>query len=86
MGLGASKQLIYVEEFEKFGAARTPDHGMMLLGPLLINYGSEEQKAYFLPRILSGEHIWCRVIPSPTRAPISPACAPKRCSTAMNGW
>jgi len=60
MGLDASKQLIYVEEFEKFGAARTPDHGMMLLGPLLINYGSEEQKAHFLPKILSGEHIWCQ--------------------------
>jgi len=60
MGLNPAKQLIYVEEFEKFGAARTPDHGMMLLGPLLINYGSEEQKAYFLPKILSGEHIWCQ--------------------------
>jgi len=60
MGLNPGKQLIYVEEFEKFGAARTPDHGMALLGPLLINYGSEEQKAYFLPKILSGEHIWCQ--------------------------
>lgn len=60
MGLNPGKQLIYVEEFEKFGAARTPDHGMMLLGPLLINYGSEEQKAHFLPKILSGEHIWCQ--------------------------
>lgn len=60
MGLSAAKQLIYVEEFEQFGAARTPDHGMMLLGPLLIRYGSEAQKSYFLPRILSGEHIWCQ--------------------------
>lgn len=60
MGLNAAKQLIYVEEFEKFGAARTPDHGMMLFGPLLINYGSAEQKAHFLPRILSGEDIWCQ--------------------------
>lgn len=60
MGLAPAKHLIYVEEFEKFGAARTPDHGMMLLGPLLINYGSETQKAHFLPKILSGEHIWCQ--------------------------
>lgn len=60
MGLSPAKHLIYVEEFEQFGAARTPDHGMMLLGPLLINYGSEEQKAHFLPKILSGEHIWCQ--------------------------
>ncbi|RVO73513.1 acyl-CoA dehydrogenase family protein [Sinorhizobium medicae] len=60
MGLDPSKQLIYVEEFENFGAARVPDHGFMLLGPLLINYGSEEQKNLFLPKIISGEHIWCQ--------------------------
>ena len=60
MGLDASKHLIYLEEFEVFGAARTPDHGIMLLGPLLINFGSDEQKSRFLPRILSGEDIWCQ--------------------------
>jgi alkylation response protein AidB-like acyl-CoA dehydrogenase len=60
MGLSAAKQLIYVGEFESFGAARTPDHGMMLLGPLLIRYGTEAQKRQFLPKILAGEHIWCQ--------------------------
>lgn len=60
MGLSAAKQLIYTEEFENYGVARTPDHGIMLLGPLLIRYGSAEQQQYFLPRILSGEHIWCQ--------------------------
>lgn len=60
MGLEPAKHLIYLEEFEKFGAARTPDHGIMLLGPLLIKYGSDAQKARFLPRILSGDDIWCQ--------------------------
>ncbi|MGD9765581.1 MAG: acyl-CoA dehydrogenase family protein [Candidatus Binatia bacterium] len=60
MALSAAKQLIYTEEFEKFGAARTPDHGVVLLGPLLIRYGSEQQKGRFLPRILSGADIWCQ--------------------------
>ncbi len=60
MGLSAAKQLIYTEEFESYGVARTPDHGIMLLGPLLIRYGSPEQQQHFLPRILSGEHIWCQ--------------------------
>jgi alkylation response protein AidB-like acyl-CoA dehydrogenase len=60
MGLSAAKQLVYVEEFEQFGAARTPDHGMLLLGPLLIRYGTEAQRKFFLPKILSGEHIWCQ--------------------------
>lgn len=60
MGLTPAKQLIYLDEFERFGAARNPDHGIILLGPLLIRYGSVEQKAFFLPKILSGEHIWCQ--------------------------
>ncbi|WP_024577641.1 acyl-CoA dehydrogenase family protein [Afipia sp. OHSU_I-uncloned] len=60
MGLSAAKQLIYVDEFERFGAARNPDHGIVLLGPLLIRYGSDEQRAFFLPKILAGEHIWCQ--------------------------
>jgi alkylation response protein AidB-like acyl-CoA dehydrogenase len=60
MGLTPSKQLIYLDEFETFGAARTPDHGIILLGPLLINFGSDEQKRHFLPRILSGDDIWCQ--------------------------
>jgi alkylation response protein AidB-like acyl-CoA dehydrogenase len=60
MGLSAGKQLIYLDEFEQFGAARVPDHGVMLLGPLLIRYGSDAQKTRYLPKILSGEHIWCQ--------------------------
>lgn len=60
MGLSAAKQLIYTEEFENYGVARTPDHGIMLLGPLLIRYGCAEQQQYFLPRILRGEDIWCQ--------------------------
>ena len=60
MGLTAAKHLIYLDEFETFGAARTPDHGIILLGPLLINFGSDEQKLQFLPRILSGDDIWCQ--------------------------
>lgn len=60
MGLSAARQLIYVDEFERFGAARLPDHGIVLLGPLLLRHGSDEQKARFLPKILAGEHIWCQ--------------------------
>ena len=60
MGLSAAKQLIFMEEYERHGVARTPDHGIVLLGPLLIRYGTEEQKQRFLPRILAGEDIWCQ--------------------------
>ena len=60
MGLNAGKQIILLEEFERFGVARTNDHGIIMVGPLLIHYGSDEQRAEFLPKILAGEHIWCQ--------------------------
>jgi alkylation response protein AidB-like acyl-CoA dehydrogenase len=60
MGLSAAKHMIYVEEWGRLGCPRIPDHGIGLVGPLLIQYGTEEQKAHYLPRILSGEHVWCQ--------------------------
>jgi alkylation response protein AidB-like acyl-CoA dehydrogenase len=60
MGLSPAKHMIYVEEWGRLGCPRIPDHGIGLVGPLLIQHGTEEQKAFYLPRILSGEHVWCQ--------------------------
>ncbi len=60
MGLSPAKHLVMVEEMERHGCARLPDQGMTMLGPLLIRHGSDEQRAWHLPRILSGEIIWCQ--------------------------
>ncbi|WP_459616701.1 acyl-CoA dehydrogenase [Bordetella sp. 2513F-2] len=60
MALSPAKLLVYFEEMEGWGAARLPDQGIINLGPVLIQHGTPEQKAYYLPRILSGEHIWCQ--------------------------
>ncbi len=60
MGLSPTKLLIFLEEQEQWGVARTPDMGMTMVGPLLIKHGTDEQKAYYLPKILKGEHIWCQ--------------------------
>jgi alkylation response protein AidB-like acyl-CoA dehydrogenase len=60
MALSASKQLIMIEERERHGCARLNDMGVNMIGPLLTRYGTDEQKAFFLPKILSGEHIWCQ--------------------------
>ena len=60
MGLSPAKQIIYTEEMERHGAARTNDHGIVMLGPLVIRYGDAAQQARFLPKILNGEHVWCQ--------------------------
>jgi alkylation response protein AidB-like acyl-CoA dehydrogenase len=60
MGLSAAKQLIMIEERERHGCARLNDMGVNMLGPLVIRHGTDEQKQFFLPKILTGEHIWCQ--------------------------
>lgn len=60
MGLPPAKLLAYVEEQERHGVARAPDMGIVMIGPLLIQRGSEAQQQQFLPKILAGEHIWCQ--------------------------
>ena len=60
MGLGAAKQIIMVEEYERHGVARTNDHGILMVGPLLIAHGTAEQRDFFLPNILAGAHVWCQ--------------------------
>jgi alkylation response protein AidB-like acyl-CoA dehydrogenase len=60
MGLSAIKQLILLEEQERYGCTRFNDLGICLVGPLLIRHGTEDQKNFYLPKIISGEHIWCQ--------------------------
>jgi alkylation response protein AidB-like acyl-CoA dehydrogenase len=60
MALSPDKLLVFFEEMEGWGAARLPDQGIINLGPVLIKHGTTEQKNYYLPRILSGEDIWCQ--------------------------
>ncbi|WP_321392509.1 acyl-CoA dehydrogenase [Emcibacter sp.] len=53
--------LIFEEEYYTAGAPlRVNQNGIFLLGPTLMDYGTEEQKARFLPRMASGEDIWAQ--------------------------
>ena len=60
MELAPDKLLAFMEEQEDYGVARMPDQGLINLGPVLINYGTPEQQANWLPKIMAGEHVWCQ--------------------------
>jgi len=60
MGLDAGKMLIYMEEMERHGVARPPDQGITHIGPIIMRFGTDAQRQHYLPRALSGEHIWCQ--------------------------
>jgi alkylation response protein AidB-like acyl-CoA dehydrogenase len=67
-GLPISQQLVYLEEYAR---ARAPYIGvnfvgLMHAGPTLIAEGSDEQRAFHLPRILRGESVWCQGFSEPT--------------------
>ena len=60
-GLSKEEFLILQEEMLRLGA-RQPIAGMgfSMIGPTLLDYGTEAQKREHLPRIVSGEMRWCQ--------------------------
>ena len=51
--------LIFEEEYYRARAPlRVNQNGIFLLGPTLMEYGTEAQKARFLPKMATGEEIW----------------------------
>jgi alkylation response protein AidB-like acyl-CoA dehydrogenase len=62
-GLSALEQVIVAEEFAKAGVptgGHNDTFGIQMLGNTLLQWGTEEQKAYYLPRILSNADVWCQ--------------------------
>ena len=59
-GWDAARRFLFSEELEKAGAPTLSPFGLSMVGPLLIQFGSDAQKARFLPKILSGEEAWCQ--------------------------
>jgi alkylation response protein AidB-like acyl-CoA dehydrogenase len=62
-GLSKLHQVVLVEELARAGLTfgqHTDLFGIKMLGSTLLRFGTPEQKAHFLPRILSGEDRWCQ--------------------------
>ena len=54
-------QFVMNEEFAESGVpGNLGGFGVMMIGPTIIEHGTEEQKAHHLGRILRGEVIWCQ--------------------------
>ncbi len=62
-GLSELEGVIMAEEFAKAGVPTGTGNdvfGIQMVGNTIIQWGTEEQKKHFLPRIISGEDIWCQ--------------------------
>jgi len=63
---GLIEWLIFEEEYYRAGAPKRVNmNGICLLGPTLMEYGTEEQKARILPKMASGEEIWAQAWSEP---------------------
>jgi alkylation response protein AidB-like acyl-CoA dehydrogenase len=54
------QKYLFEKECAIAGTPALPILGLRLVGPVICKFGTPEQKAYFLPRILSGEDYWCQ--------------------------
>ncbi|MGH0037384.1 MAG: acyl-CoA dehydrogenase family protein [Myxococcota bacterium] len=53
--------LIFEEEYYRSGApGRVNQNGIFLLGPTIMEFGTDEQKARFLPKMASSEEVWAQ--------------------------
>jgi alkylation response protein AidB-like acyl-CoA dehydrogenase len=59
-GWTPTQRFIWSEETARADCIRIMPFGITMVGPVIYTFGTAEQKAKFLPRILSGEDWWCQ--------------------------
>lgn len=59
-GWNDMQRYIFAAECARAGAPGLAPMGLRMCGPVLMRFGTAEQKAFYLPRILSGEDYWCQ--------------------------
>jgi alkylation response protein AidB-like acyl-CoA dehydrogenase len=59
-GWDDAQRYIFAEESTRAGAPNLAPMGLKMVAPVIMHYGTPEQQATLLPRILSGEDYWCQ--------------------------
>ncbi|GAA2091385.1 acyl-CoA dehydrogenase family protein [Actinomadura alba] len=60
-GAAMDEQVVFFEEYARADAPQRMGHiGEGLIGPTIIDFGTDEQKRRFLPPIRRGEELWCQ--------------------------
>jgi alkylation response protein AidB-like acyl-CoA dehydrogenase len=60
-GIGLIEQIIFQEELARAGSPQLVNLlALTMVGPLLIDHGSEKQKARYLKNILTADELWCQ--------------------------
>ncbi len=59
-GWNEMQRYIFASECALAGAPGLSPMGLAMVGPCIIGYGTPEQKAHYLPRLLAGEDYWCQ--------------------------
>lgn len=59
-GWTPTQKYIFSKECYHAGAPMLIPLGLLMLAPVIMAFGSEQQKTQYLPKILSGEHYWCQ--------------------------
>ena len=65
-GWSLVQRYIFAQECVRAEAPALIPMSLRMCGPMLIGYGTEAQKARYLPRILSGTDIWCQGYSEPS--------------------
>ena len=59
-GWNEAQRYIFSSECARAGAPSLAPMGLKMVAPVIMKYGSEAQKGYYLPKLLAGEHYWCQ--------------------------
>ncbi len=59
-GFDAAERFIFSEELEMAGTPTLSPFGLSMVGPAIMQFGTPQQQQRYLPKILTGEEVWCQ--------------------------